>query len=394
MPGMIVRVAVQVGDAVQAGQGLVVMEAMKMENELRATAAGTVKAVLATAGHRGREGRRPPGARMMRRVILAATRCAARCAARRPAQAQAPNPDIFLAPTHARAATRSSSGRAANITHRAGYDNQPSFTPDGRALLYTGIGADGQADIWRYDIARAAHVARHAYARERVFGDADAGGRRFSAMRVERDSTQRLWSFALDGSDPKLLLASIKPVGYHAWLGARRLAHYVLGHPRHAAPRERRRQRRRGSRARHRPRDPARAGRNWVRYTQREGARELWITAQPVEGGPPSELVRAPADNEYHAWTPDGALLSATEGAIVQWNRLTDDDERVVAGRRCARGEEHQPARREPGWQVAGVRGGAGRAVDAVSDVRHHPVRGGSMERGGGRLTALYGRIA
>ncbi len=50
MPGMIVRIAVQVGDVVQAGQGLVVMEAMKMENELRATSAGTVKAVLATVG--------------------------------------------------------------------------------------------------------------------------------------------------------------------------------------------------------------------------------------------------------------------------------------------------------------------------------------------------------
>jgi biotin carboxyl carrier protein len=50
MPGMIVRVAVHVGDAVQAGQGLVVMEAMKMENELRATADGTVKAVLAQPG--------------------------------------------------------------------------------------------------------------------------------------------------------------------------------------------------------------------------------------------------------------------------------------------------------------------------------------------------------
>jgi acetyl/propionyl-CoA carboxylase alpha subunit len=50
MPGMIVRVAVQVGDTVHPGQGLVVMEAMKMENELRATSAGTIKAVLAVAG--------------------------------------------------------------------------------------------------------------------------------------------------------------------------------------------------------------------------------------------------------------------------------------------------------------------------------------------------------
>jgi pyruvate carboxylase subunit B len=50
MPGMIVRVAVQVGDSVQPGQGLIVMEAMKMENELRATSAGTVKAVHAKPG--------------------------------------------------------------------------------------------------------------------------------------------------------------------------------------------------------------------------------------------------------------------------------------------------------------------------------------------------------
>jgi pyruvate carboxylase subunit B len=50
MPGMIVRVNVSEGDAVQAGQGLVVMEAMKMENELRATASGTVKRVHVAPG--------------------------------------------------------------------------------------------------------------------------------------------------------------------------------------------------------------------------------------------------------------------------------------------------------------------------------------------------------
>lgn len=50
MPGLIVRVHVQVGDTVQPGQALVVMEAMKMENELRATAGGKVKAVVAGPG--------------------------------------------------------------------------------------------------------------------------------------------------------------------------------------------------------------------------------------------------------------------------------------------------------------------------------------------------------
>ena len=50
MPGLIVRVSVAEGETVAAGQGLVVMEAMKMENELRAPAAGIVARVLATPG--------------------------------------------------------------------------------------------------------------------------------------------------------------------------------------------------------------------------------------------------------------------------------------------------------------------------------------------------------
>ena len=50
MPGLIVRINVEPGMQVQPGQGLVVMEAMKMENELRATSAGVVKAVRVTPG--------------------------------------------------------------------------------------------------------------------------------------------------------------------------------------------------------------------------------------------------------------------------------------------------------------------------------------------------------
>jgi biotin carboxyl carrier protein len=50
MPGLVVRVAVSVGDTVSAGQGLVMIEAMKMENELRAAAPGVVTAVRAKAG--------------------------------------------------------------------------------------------------------------------------------------------------------------------------------------------------------------------------------------------------------------------------------------------------------------------------------------------------------
>lgn len=50
MPGKVVRVLVKPGDEVQPRQGLVVVEAMKMENELRAARPGRVREVFVTEG--------------------------------------------------------------------------------------------------------------------------------------------------------------------------------------------------------------------------------------------------------------------------------------------------------------------------------------------------------
>jgi biotin carboxyl carrier protein len=50
MPGKVAKVLVAAGAAVTAGQGLVVVEAMKMENEIRAPRAGTVVAVHVKEG--------------------------------------------------------------------------------------------------------------------------------------------------------------------------------------------------------------------------------------------------------------------------------------------------------------------------------------------------------
>lgn len=50
MPGLVLRVQVEAGDRVEAGKGLVVLEAMKMENELKSRAAGVVRAVRVRPG--------------------------------------------------------------------------------------------------------------------------------------------------------------------------------------------------------------------------------------------------------------------------------------------------------------------------------------------------------
>ncbi|MFQ5674584.1 MAG: acetyl-CoA carboxylase biotin carboxyl carrier protein subunit [bacterium] len=50
MPGLIMSVAVAEGREVKAGEGLLIIEAMKMENEIRANANGRVKKVLVQEG--------------------------------------------------------------------------------------------------------------------------------------------------------------------------------------------------------------------------------------------------------------------------------------------------------------------------------------------------------
>jgi len=50
MPGKVVRLLVKAGDVVEAGQGLLVVEAMKMQNEIRSPKSGKVERVLVSEG--------------------------------------------------------------------------------------------------------------------------------------------------------------------------------------------------------------------------------------------------------------------------------------------------------------------------------------------------------
>jgi biotin carboxyl carrier protein len=50
MPGKIVRVLVREGDDVEAGQGLIVVEAMKMQNEIKSPKKGSVRKLVAATG--------------------------------------------------------------------------------------------------------------------------------------------------------------------------------------------------------------------------------------------------------------------------------------------------------------------------------------------------------
>src|SRR5689334_5213829 len=146
------------------------------------------------------------------------------------AQAAPPATDIFLAPVHARNGNLVI-GTPVNVTARPGYDNQPAFLPDSRSILFTSVRGDAQADIYRYDLATKATSRVTTTPESEYSATVFANGSRFSVIRVEADSTQRLWSFRIDGTDPRLVFERIKPVGYHAWVDTTTVAMFLLGRP-------------------------------------------------------------------------------------------------------------------------------------------------------------------
>ncbi len=238
---------------------------------------------------------------------------------------RAPSTDIWIAPlseTHGTVRI----GTPVNLTRRRGYDNQPSFTPDGRTLLYTAIGDDGEADTWSIALpdgvpTRVTKTAIGVYSPTMM-----PDGRAFSVIRVELDSTQRLWKFPLGGGEPALVLEGVQPVGYHAWLDGRTVAVYVLGSPLnapnprpatlqivdvvtgHATPVA-------ANIGRALVKPPGRHAITFVQIVRDSGQ---WVTEYDVRAMVTRRLVRLPAGADYLAWTPGGALLTASGTTVYR----------------------------------------------------------------------------
>jgi Tol biopolymer transport system component len=142
------------------------------------------------------------------------------------AQQQPPATDIYLAPMPTKAGETLQS---VNISDSPGYDNQPSFLPDSSAILFASNRDGKQTDIYRYDIA-SKKLTQVTHTPEAEYSPTVTPDRKtFSAVRVEADNSQRLWRFDMDGSNPRVVLENVKPVGYHAWIDDTHLALFILG---------------------------------------------------------------------------------------------------------------------------------------------------------------------
>ena len=151
-----------------------------------------------------------------------------------------------------------------------------------------------------------------------------------SVIRVERDSSQRLWSVPLDGSASTVILERIKPVGYHTWANDTLLALFVLGSPNTLQLASTKTGR--GDtivtsigRSLHTTRE------GQVSFVHKVSNEEWWLVLLDPVTRQQRRLVRMPRRVEDYAWTPDGIVLAGEGSVLKSFDPRRGGDWEVVA---------------------------------------------------------------
>lgn len=246
-----------------------------------------------------------------------------------PATVQQPATEIYLAPMKF-GPTGPLVGPARNATENPGrYDNQPYFGSDGRTMLFASNRDGTQTDIYFLEL-QTRQIRQFTRTPESEFSPTvmpdDAG---VSAIRVEADGTQRVWSFGEGGTGAALVLPEVKPAGYHAWIDAQRLAVFVLGQPATLQLASTA-----GGAAKVLAsgvgRSLQRRPTGTISFVQREG--EAWMVKEfDPASGEIRPLVAALEGSEERdtAWGPDGSLFMTRGSEVHAW-RPGQDGFRLV----------------------------------------------------------------
>ena len=218
-------------------------------------------------------------------------------------------------------------GTPTNLTQRPDYDNQPQFVPDGSGFWYTiNDPQNDQADIWRYDFATAGVTRVTMSSPESEYSATPLpDGSGISVIRVEADSTQRLWRFDLDGANGAVILPNVEPVGYHAWVDESTLVLFVLGDPATLQRADIQTglteviTRNIGRSIQRIP------GSDDVSYAQVHEDGTATIMRLPSERTSPEPIAEAVSGGDFHAWAPNGSLLMASGSVVYAWSLSLDE---------------------------------------------------------------------
>ncbi len=235
-----------------------------------------------------------------------------------------PDADIFLVDlTYKNQAIQV--GKPINITQRKGYDNQPSFTPDGKSILYTSMRADGQTDIYRFDLLSAVTTPLTQTPEGEYSPTVTPDTAFFSVIRVESDKTQRLWKYPMSGvGAPALVLENVKPVGYHCWLTPDSLALFILGTPNslqlaRISTGDTARMWERIGRSLHKI-----PGKKALSFVHKRTPADWAIKQLDLQTNRITVIAPTLPDSEDFVWTPNGLLLMAQGSGLYVFNPKTD----------------------------------------------------------------------
>ncbi len=117
-----------------------------------------------------------------------------------------------------------------NITNRGGYDNQPSFSSDGKKIYYSSVREDNQADIYYHDVKKGTNIQLTKTPISEYSPVETPDGNHLSSVVVEADSVQCI-HFINKVSGVHERKYDFDSVGYYNFLNADTCVYYKLTEP-------------------------------------------------------------------------------------------------------------------------------------------------------------------
>ena len=213
------------------------------------------------------------------------------------------------------------------ISERDGYNNQPSFAPDGGGVFFSS--SDGkQTDIYFTNLKTGKTV------RLTETGDSEysplvmPGGKEFSVIQLvladgPRKDAQPLLAFPLAGGGARLLYENEKKVGYHAWIDADRAVLFVLGNPNalevvNVKTGESRKLAEEIGRSLS---QGSGTDTEAAIFSQKGIIKKIDLRTNKIE-----EIVPLPSSNDLFGLTPDGSLITAVKTEIFRFRPGRDQE--------------------------------------------------------------------